>query len=177
MEGQRIWGKVLRTVDAHSRIGVKVAAQLFCGQVVPIPYRSKFKTMAFCEGEMQRGERARCNAASAQDVCGSTTHLAKGGLRRSPPVGYPGCRDAVRDPKAKALWITPLSRQRLAVGSRAKETSLSLATHRPRPVAPLDPRAGLGDSLSTCTELWAKAVVERLRVPYDRTLVDWRLPA
>ena len=28
-------------------------------------------------------------------ICGSTAHLAKGGLRRSPPVGYPGYHDAV----------------------------------------------------------------------------------
>lgn len=36
-------------------------------------------------------------------MCGSTAHLAKGGLRRSPPVGYPGYHDAVHGPTRRAF--------------------------------------------------------------------------
>jgi hypothetical protein len=73
-------------------------------------------------------------------MCVVVPHLLpKGGSGAAPLLDTPAIVTRFMT-ESEGVFDHPLSRQRLAVGSRAKETSLSLASHRPRALAPLDPR-------------------------------------
>jgi hypothetical protein len=94
--------------------------------------------------------------------------LPKGGSGAAPLLDTPATVTRFMIRKRRRLRIIPLSRQRLAVGSRANETSAF-------PLQPIDQglscpwthEQGLEISLSTCTEPWTnvrRPIVHRLHV-------------